>query len=142
MPPRTSSAATTTLALLALSAPLAFSAPPQPRAVQAAAAWSPRPSSSSGRSSASPPPSPPTPSIGQWLGNATSKKFPALGFGYGGAATYTLSLDWMLPHPTAFNPFASQDPQLTAMLASAAAAPQEQQPALYQNVMRRVVDQA
>ncbi|MFI9100650.1 ABC transporter substrate-binding protein [Streptomyces fildesensis] len=81
-------------------------------------------------------------SIGQWLGNATSKKFPALGFGYGGASTYTLSLDWMLPHPTAFNPFASQDPALTALLATAAAAPQEQQPALYQNVMRRVVDQA
>ncbi|AQU66373.1 discoidin domain-containing protein [Streptomyces niveus] len=39
MPPRTSLLATTTLALLALSAPLAFSAPPQPRAVQAAAAW-------------------------------------------------------------------------------------------------------
>lgn len=39
MPPRRSLLATTTLALLALSAPLAFSAPPQPRAVQAAAAW-------------------------------------------------------------------------------------------------------
>ncbi|SEL30210.1 ABC transporter substrate-binding protein [Streptacidiphilus jiangxiensis] len=81
-------------------------------------------------------------SIGQWLGNATSKRFPVLGFGYGGASTYLLSLDWMLPHPTAFNPFASQDPQLTSMLAAAAAAPAAQAPALDQNVMRYVVDQA
>ncbi|WP_405794371.1 discoidin domain-containing protein [Streptomyces sp. NBC_01506] len=39
MPPRTSLLATTTLALLALSAPLAFGAPPRPPVVQAAAAW-------------------------------------------------------------------------------------------------------
>ncbi|MFE5666579.1 discoidin domain-containing protein [Streptomyces niveus] len=39
MPPRTSLLATTTLALLALAAPLAVAAPPQPLAVRAAAAW-------------------------------------------------------------------------------------------------------
>ncbi|MFI6083508.1 discoidin domain-containing protein [Streptomyces sp. NPDC051217] len=39
MPPRTSLLATTTLALLALAAPLAVAAPPQPPAVKAAAAW-------------------------------------------------------------------------------------------------------
>ncbi|WP_051943966.1 ABC transporter substrate-binding protein [Streptacidiphilus rugosus] len=81
-------------------------------------------------------------SIGQWLGNATSRRFPTLGFGYGGASTYLLSLDWMLPHATAFNPFASQDPTLTKMLATAAAAPAAQAPALDQEVMRYVVDQA
>jgi len=80
--------------------------------------------------------------IGQWLGNATSGKFPALGFGYGGNPTYTLSLDWMLPHRTAFNPFASEDPQLTKILAAAAAAPADRQPALYQQAMRWIVDQA
>ncbi|MEY9875069.1 peptide/nickel transport system substrate-binding protein [Streptacidiphilus sp. MAP12-33] len=80
--------------------------------------------------------------IGQWLGNATSRHFPVLGFGYGGASTYLLSLDWMLPHATAFNPFASQDPKLTGMLAAAAAAPAAQATALDQNVMRYVVDQA
>ncbi|MEN8651336.1 ABC transporter substrate-binding protein [Streptomyces sp. 21So2-11] len=80
--------------------------------------------------------------VGQWLTNATSKKYPALGFGYGGAASYALSLDWMLPHATAFNPFASSDPKLSSMLAAAAAADQDKQPALYQNVMRYVVDEA
>ncbi|MBT2469841.1 hypothetical protein J7E97_18640 [Streptomyces sp. ISL-66] len=81
-------------------------------------------------------------SIGQWLTNATSKKYPALGFGYGGATSYALSLDWMLPHPTAFNPFASSDPKLTDMLAAAAAAEPDKQPALYQDAMRYTVDQA
>src|SRR5262249_51947958 len=81
-------------------------------------------------------------SIGQWLQNATSKKYPVLGFGYGGNSTYLPSLDWMLPHTTAFNPFASQDPQLTDLLAKAAAAPPEQAPGLYQDVMRRLIDEA
>ncbi|WP_157839073.1 ABC transporter substrate-binding protein [Streptomyces flavidovirens] len=81
-------------------------------------------------------------SVGQWLANATSKKYPALGFGYGGATSYALSLDWMLPHATAFNPFATSDPKLTRMLTAAAAAPADKQPALYQDVMRYVVDQA
>ncbi|MCF2527318.1 ABC transporter substrate-binding protein [Yinghuangia soli] len=80
--------------------------------------------------------------VGQWLGNATSKKFPVLGFGYGGIPTYMLSLDWMLPHATAFNPYASEDPELTRRLAAAAAVPAEQQPALYQEAMRYAVDQA
>ncbi|MFJ9821896.1 ABC transporter substrate-binding protein [Streptomyces sp. NPDC101151] len=81
-------------------------------------------------------------SVGQWLANATSKKYPALGFGYGGATSYALSLDWMLPHSTAFNPFATSDPELTRMLTTAAAAPADRQPALYQDVMRFVVDRA
>jgi len=81
-------------------------------------------------------------SIGQWLGNATSKRFSALGFGYGGATGYLASLDWMLPHPTAFNPFATQDPEVTRRLAAAAAAPADRAPALYQDVMRYAVDQA
>jgi peptide/nickel transport system substrate-binding protein len=81
-------------------------------------------------------------SVGQWLASATSRKYPALGFGYGGATGYALSLDWMLPHATAFNPFATSDPELTRMLTAAAAAPAGKQPALYQKVMRFVVDQA
>ncbi|MEU9987029.1 ABC transporter substrate-binding protein [Streptomyces sp. NPDC048045] len=81
-------------------------------------------------------------SVGQWLAGATSKKYPALGFGYGGAAGYALSLDWMLPHATAFNPFATSDPELTRMLNTAAAAPAGKQPALYRDVMRFVVDRA
>ncbi|MCP3818471.1 ABC transporter substrate-binding protein [Streptomyces sp. A3M-1-3] len=81
-------------------------------------------------------------SIGQWLASATSKKYSALGFGYGGAPGYAISLDWMLPHATAFNPFATSDPKLTRMLAAAAAADAGRQPALYQDVMRHVVDQA
>lgn len=80
--------------------------------------------------------------VGQWLGNATSKKFAVLGFGYGGIPTYMVALDWMLPHATAFNPFASQDPELTRRLAEAAAAPAEQQPKLYQAAMAYAVDQA
>ncbi|MFJ8666275.1 ABC transporter substrate-binding protein [Streptomyces sp. NPDC093600] len=81
-------------------------------------------------------------SVGQWLANATSRKYSALGFAYGGATSYALSLDWMLPHATAFNPFATSDPTLTRMLAAAAAAEADKQPALYQDVMRYVVDQA
>jgi peptide/nickel transport system substrate-binding protein len=81
-------------------------------------------------------------SVGQWLASATSKKYPVLGFGYGGAPTYTLALDWMLPHPTAFNPFATSDPKLTRMLAEANAAPAQHRRALYQDAMRYVVDQA
>lgn len=80
--------------------------------------------------------------IGQWLSNAVSRRYPALGFGYGAAPAYLLSLDWMLPHPTAFNPFATADPVLTTMLARAAAAPAAEQPALDQAAMRYVVDQA
>lgn len=80
--------------------------------------------------------------IGQWLSNAVSRKFPVLGFGYGAAPAYLLSLDWMLPHPTAFNPFATSDPTLTALLAKAAAAPAAEQPALDQAAMKYVVGQA
>lgn len=80
--------------------------------------------------------------VGQWLQNAASKKFPVLGFGYGGAPTYLIALDWLLPHATAFNPFATEDPALSTKLTAAAAAPQDQLPALYQDVMRYVVDQA
>ena len=80
--------------------------------------------------------------IGQWLSNAVSRKFPVLGFGYGAAPSYLVSLDWMLPHATAFNPFATSDPTLTAMLAKAAAAPAAEQPALDQAAMRYVVAQA
>ncbi|MFF1765717.1 ABC transporter substrate-binding protein [Streptomyces sp. NPDC058249] len=81
-------------------------------------------------------------SVGQWLASATSKKYPVLGFGYGGAPTYTLALDWMLPHPTAFNPYATSAPKLTKMLAKANAASPHEQRALYQDAMRYVVDQA
>ncbi|MDJ0345862.1 ABC transporter substrate-binding protein [Streptomyces sp. H10-C2] len=81
-------------------------------------------------------------SVGQWLASATSQKYPLLGFGYGGATSYALSLDWMLPHATAFNPFASSDPKITGKLAAAAAAAPAEQPVLYQDVMRYVVDQA
>ncbi|MDI2127578.1 ABC transporter substrate-binding protein [Yinghuangia seranimata] len=80
--------------------------------------------------------------VGQWIVNATSKRFPVLGYGYGGAATYFASLDWMLPHATAFNPFATEDPVLTSKLAAANAAPEAQQPPMYQDVMRYVVEQA
>ncbi|GGP89813.1 ABC transporter substrate-binding protein [Streptomyces melanogenes] len=81
-------------------------------------------------------------SVGQWLASATSKKYPALGFGYGGASSYPLSLDWMLPHATAFNPFASSDPKLARMLEAAAASAPAEQPSRYQEAMRYVVDQA
>jgi peptide/nickel transport system substrate-binding protein len=80
--------------------------------------------------------------VGQWLSNATSRRFPVLGFGYGAAPSYLLSLDWMLPHATAFNPFASSDPVLIDKLAKAAAAPAADQPALDQDAMRYVVGQA
>ncbi|MEU5540137.1 hypothetical protein [Streptomyces sp. NPDC020362] len=70
------------------------------------------------------------------------QEVPALGFGYGGATGYALSLDWMLPHATAFNPFATADPRLTRMLNTAGAAPAYKQPALCQDVMRFVVDRA
>ncbi|GAA3107393.1 ABC transporter substrate-binding protein [Streptosporangium carneum] len=80
--------------------------------------------------------------VGGFLANATSKTFPALGFAYGGLPTYLTSLDWMLPHTSAFNPFASKDDKLTAMLAEAAAAPESKQAGLYRNAMRYVVDQA
>ena len=80
--------------------------------------------------------------VGQWLSNAVSRKYPALGFAYGAAPAYLLSLDWMLPHTTAFNPFATSDPTLTAMLARADAAPAAEQPALDQDAMRYVVGQA
>lgn len=80
-------------------------------------------------------------SVGQWLANATSKKFPVLAFGYGAAPTYLMSLDWLLPHATAFNPFASEDPELTRRLTEAAAAPADRQGARYEEVLRYVVDQ-
>ncbi len=80
--------------------------------------------------------------VGQWLSNAVSRKFPALGFGYGAAPAYLLSLDWLLPHATAFNPFATADPTLTSLLAQAAAAPAAEQPALDQDAMRYAVGQA
>ncbi|MEV8634897.1 ABC transporter substrate-binding protein [Streptosporangium sp. NPDC051023] len=80
--------------------------------------------------------------VGGFLNNAMSKTFPALGFAYGGLPTYLTSLDWMLPHASPFNPFASEDPRLAKMLADAAAAPQSRQPGLYREAMRYVVDQA
>ncbi|MBB4913429.1 ABC transporter substrate-binding protein [Streptosporangium saharense] len=80
--------------------------------------------------------------VGAFLSNAMSKSFPALGFAYGGLPTYLTSLDWMLPHASPFNPFASQDPKLAKLLESAASAPQARQPGLYREAMRYVVDQA
>ncbi len=80
--------------------------------------------------------------VGGFLTNATSKTFPALGFAYGGLPTYLTSLDWMLPHVSAFNPFATKDAKLMEMLAAAAAAPQARQAPLYRDAMRYVVDQA
>ncbi|MFF7244935.1 ABC transporter substrate-binding protein [Embleya sp. NPDC008237] len=80
-------------------------------------------------------------SVGRWLANATSRKFAAVGFAYGAAPTYLMALDWLLPHPTAFNPFASQDPELTRRLTDAASAPLDQQDARYREVVRYVVDQ-
>lgn len=80
--------------------------------------------------------------IGGWLSDVMSRKFPVMGFGYGGNTTYLLAQDWMLPHATAFNPFATSDPTLTSMLATAAAASPAQQPVLYQGVMRYLIDQA
>jgi peptide/nickel transport system substrate-binding protein len=80
--------------------------------------------------------------IGGWLSDVMSRKFPAMGFGYGGNTTYLLAQDWMLPHATAFNPFATSNPTLTSMLATAAAASPAQQPVLYQDAMRYLIDQA
>lgn len=74
--------------------------------------------------------------------NSASTNFSAYGFYYGGLPTYLLSLDWMLPKQTHFNPFGTADPQLTKLLDEAAAAPQADQPAHYQDAMRYFVDQA
>lgn len=80
--------------------------------------------------------------VGGWLQSIMTRKFAATGFGYGALPLYLQSLDWFLPNPTPFNPFATQDPALTAGLAKANAAAPEAQERLYQAVMRTAVDKA
>lgn len=74
--------------------------------------------------------------------NSASTNFSAYGYLYGGLPTYLLSLDWMLPKKTHFNPFGTSDEKLTKLLDDAAAAPTAEQPAKYQDAMRYFVDQA
>ncbi|MDI1461453.1 ABC transporter substrate-binding protein [Catellatospora sp. KI3] len=79
----------------------------------------------------------------QWLTNVTSKKFPVMGFAYGNLPTYLTSLDFMLPRPGPFNPFASGDAKLSQLLTAAAAEPdQAKQTALFQQAAGQMIELA
>ena len=77
-----------------------------------------------------------------WISNVLSKKFPAMGFAYGGLPMYMEAVNFFEPTANIFNPFATDDPAITNLVKTATAAPAAQQIADFQQVQAAGVQQA
>jgi peptide/nickel transport system substrate-binding protein len=77
-----------------------------------------------------------------WTSNVLSKKFPAMGFAYGGLPMYLEAINFFEPIANAYNPFATNDPQITGLITAATKAPAAQQDADFQKVQAAGVQQA
>jgi peptide/nickel transport system substrate-binding protein len=69
-----------------------------------------------------------------WISNALSKKFPVLGYGYGGLPMSLQAINWFEPIANPYNPFATSDPQILSLIDAASQAPPAQQEAAFQQV--------
>ena len=77
-----------------------------------------------------------------WISNVLSKKFPAMGFAYGGLPMYLEAVNFFDPTANIFNPFATSDPTIINLIKTATVAPAAQQDADFQQVQAAGVQQA
>jgi peptide/nickel transport system substrate-binding protein len=77
-----------------------------------------------------------------WISNVLSKKFPAMGFAYGGLPMYMQAINFFEPIANIFNPFTTSDPTITSLLNTAITAPAAQQNADFQKVQAAGIEQA
>jgi peptide/nickel transport system substrate-binding protein len=77
-----------------------------------------------------------------WISNVLSRKFPAMGFAYGGLPMYLESVNFFQPSANIFNPFATNDPAITSLISAATVAPAAQQDADFEKVQAAGVAQA
>jgi peptide/nickel transport system substrate-binding protein len=77
-----------------------------------------------------------------WTSNVLSKNFPAMGFAYGGLPMYLQAINFFEPNANVFNPFATNDPAVNALISTASTAPAAQQDAAWQKVQAYGVQQA
>ncbi|MGN6606294.1 MAG: ABC transporter substrate-binding protein [Jatrophihabitans sp.] len=80
--------------------------------------------------------------IPTYLGDLTSKKFPAAAVGYGAQPMFQEGQGLFLPTAPVFNGFKSNDPKLTALFAKASAADPTTRAKLDQQMEEYLVDQA
>ena len=81
--------------------------------------------------------------VPQWIDHVMSRSFPVAAFGYGNLPTYLTSLDLMRPTPNPFNPFATRDDQLSALLDAAMAEPDPtRQASVFQQATARAAELA
>jgi len=77
-----------------------------------------------------------------WISNVLSKKFPAMGFAYGGLPMYLQAINFFEPTANIFNPFATNDPTITGLIKTATQAPAAAQDAAFQKLQAAGVQQA
>ncbi|HEY1616012.1 MAG TPA: ABC transporter substrate-binding protein [Streptosporangiaceae bacterium] len=77
-----------------------------------------------------------------WSSNVLSKKFPAMGFAYGGLPMYMEAINFFEPSANIFNPFATNDAQITGLISAAISAPAAQQNTDFQKIQAAGVQQA
>lgn len=77
-----------------------------------------------------------------WSSNVMSKKFPAMGFAYGGLPMYMEAINFFEPSANIFNPFATSDPAITGLIDQAIAAPAAEQDADFRKIQDAGVRQA
>lgn len=77
-----------------------------------------------------------------WISNVLSKKFPAMGFAYGGLPMYLEEVNFFEPTANVFNPFGTDDPAITSLIKTATTAPAAQQNADFEDIQAAGVQQA
>lgn len=77
-----------------------------------------------------------------WISNVLSRKFPAMGFAYGGLPMYMEAINFFEPAANIFNPFGTDNPAITGLIKAATLAPGPQQPADFQKVQAAGIEQA
>jgi peptide/nickel transport system substrate-binding protein len=77
-----------------------------------------------------------------WISNVLSRKYPAMGFAYGGLPMYLQAINFFEPSANIFNPFVTNDPAVTALIDAAVSAPGSEQNADFQKVQAYGVQHA
>jgi len=77
-----------------------------------------------------------------WINNVLSKKFPAIGYGYGGLPMYLEAVNWFEPVANIYNPFATDEPSILDTLKHAESVPAAQQNAVFEQAQAIGVKQA
>jgi peptide/nickel transport system substrate-binding protein len=77
-----------------------------------------------------------------WISSVLSKKYPAMGFAYGGLPMYLQAIDFFGATPNVYNPFGTNDPAVTGLISTAIAAPAARQDAAWQQVQAYGIEQA